>query len=445
MQGVDLLSVESEKVVLSSILMDNTSLYKAGMLKVSDFSTDIHRQMFQTMQGIIAQGGAVDHVVLHSQFNQDGKENFANYLLAFDDGLIYSDIDHHVKQIRTASQRRRMIAVLRAALAQAEDLSEENADVVAVTHERLMEIASDSIASSAKRISDFSAAVYESVRKMRERGTALLGLSTGIPELDRRTTGLRRGEYVVIGAVAGDGKTAYALQIIVNNLANSIPVLMFSQEMSKESVLQRCIPQITEGQITARKLRNPADLFESEYKIFTGTRATVDTWPLWVNDASSVHITEMIAQSHMMIQRHAIKLIVVDYLQLVKADAKDRYDKVSKVSEALRELAKDQKIPVIAISQLSRPNDKIKRRPSLFDLRESGQIEQDAHLVLLLYRPLNKSGWFTGEDEVIIAKQREGPVGSIPVVFNQDQLRYVPREKNATAEPTPEEEGWWQK
>jgi replicative DNA helicase len=162
-------------------------------------------------------------------------------------------------------------------------------------------------------------------------------------------------------------------------------------------------------------------------KVFRETQAVIDTWPLWVNDATSLDIGQLAAHAQMMIRREKIKLIAVDYLQLLKAEAQTRYDRVTKVSESLRELAKYTGVPVIVVSQLSRPEDKKIRPPRPFDLKEAGSIENDAHVIIMPYRPQDRDGHFTGEDLIIVGKQREGPTGSVKVRFSTNTLTFDPR------------------
>lgn len=221
--------------------------------------------------------------------------------------------------------------------------------------------------------------------------------------------------------------SSFALQIIVANCVFGVKSLLFSQEMSKEAVLARMIPQAMKTPVPAWKVRSPRTMSPEERKAFMESRTVVDALPLWVNDTSTMHASELISHSHMMVKKHGIQLIVVDYLQLMKADGEKRYDQVSAASGALRELAKTLGVVVIAISQLARPEGKRKSAPGIWDLKASGEIENDAHLVLMPYRPVDKKGNLTGKDSIIIAKQREGAVGRLAVEFNKTRLRFDER------------------
>lgn len=411
-------------------MIENELLYQVGELKPEDFSTEYHREMYRALWAVISQGGTADAVTLSQYLVQQGKPKVGDYIVVFDDGINpVRNIEPHVKEIARTSRRRSIIRALEGAVAQAYDMSESNEDVISVTHDKLLNLASASMVNQSFHVKDFSFQVYEGLRRLAERDTsASLGLTTAVTEVDDLTTGFRPGELAVIGAYTGEGKTAYLEQILAANCYRGVPALMFSQEMSKEQVLIRMIPYLTGGRVTARKLRDPRLMNMAQKVDVENTQSVIDGWPLWVNDASRFDVNEMVAHSHAMIRRYGIRLIGVDYLQLLKASGKDKREQVGNASEALRSLAKSQKVAVVALSQLGRPGDKVKRPPTMFDLKESGEIEEDAHLVLLLYRPVEKDkGTFTRKDFIIVGKQREGPTGSVKVRFNSDMLIFEAR------------------
>lgn len=437
-------ALHAEKVLIQEILFKNDLMYLAESVKPEDLQTDYHRAMFSTMREMILSGRTTDQIALCNQFESEGKKTLSEYVLTFDAIDYCPSIEPRVQEILRASQRRKIVAVLEAALQQARDLSESNADVLSVTQDRLLDLQQRGTESRAVRLADYSDGFYAQVRRIAAHEKGLGAFTTGLVRLDEMTTGLRPKEFVVVGAYTGEGKTSYGVQLIAANCALGAKVLLFSQEMSKEAVLQRIIPQVTDGQIPASKLRNPRRMNGTDQAILQESKEKIDTWQLWVNDASTMHASELVAQAHVMVKKFGIGLVVVDYLQLLRAEGEKRYEQVSNASAALRELAKQQNIAVVAISQLSRPEGKLKRKPTLFDLRESGQIEQDSHLVLFPYRPIDKKGHFTGQDSIIIGKQREGPVGDVPVAFDHSKLMFTPRERESD-EATERQEEWWDK
>ena len=433
-------ALESEKALLQSVLLNNDLFYAIESLTVDDFQTECHRKMFMEIATRIQGGQQVDEVILHDHF---AGSSVGDYILRFD-GLETKRIVPHVDEIRRASQRRRIIHMLEAAVAQSHDMSEENEAVLSVTYDRLLEIQEATRTSKSVRLSEFSEEFYARMERIANDELPSGGITTGLTSLDNMTGGLRVGEYVIVGAYTGEGKTSFATQIIAANCRFGIKSLLFSQEMSKEAVLARIIPQVAKGSLPAWKIRNPKTMVGSDRAIFAESRTVVDSWDMWVNDASTLHASDLVSQAHTMIRKHGIKLVVVDYLQLMKAEGEKRYEQVSNASAALRELAKSQGVVVIAVSQLARPEGKVKRAPSIWDLKQSGEIENDAHLVLFPFRPVDKKGSLTGKDFIIIGKQREGPVGRIPVEFDREKLTFVSRGDDG--EPQDEsEEGWWNK
>lgn len=438
-------ALDSEKIVLQSVLLKNELLYLAEAVKPDDLQTDYHRKMFAVIREKIMAGESVDEIVLYEYFRAHSTNGIADYVYDFNSATLTYNIEPHVQEIIRASQRRKIVSTLELALSQAKDLSEDNASVLSLAQDRLLDLQEHGATSKAVRVADFTEAYYSQVDRIANHERGLGAFTTGITRLDDFTTGLRPKEYIVIAGYTGEGKSSYAIQLIAANCALGGKVLLFSQEMSKEAVLQRFIPQVTNGTLPAYKLRNPRKMNGTDRAILLESKAVMDKWPLWVNDASAMHASELVAQAHVMIRKHGVGLIVVDYLQLMKAHGEKRYEQVSNASAALRELAKGQNVVVVALSQLSRPEGKIKRKPSLFDLRESGQIEQDSHLVLFTYRPVDKKGNLTGDDSIIIGKQREGPVGSIPVVFDKSKLMFMPRDSSSDQETQEQEEQWFQK
>ena len=426
-------ALQSEKVILEMVLLDNEQFYQLDRIQPDDFQNGDHRQIFVALRERVQAGDQVDHVTLHQLFESAGKSHIANLVIDLDRGFVGNQkIESHVQEVLRASHRRQIIKTLEAAVAQARDFSEDNESVLAVTYDRLLDIQDFGRSSKSLRVSDFSDAFYARVERIANQQAGVGGFTTGIAALDEMTTGFRLGEYIIVGAYTGEGKSSYVIQVIAENCRAGVKVLLFSQEMSKDAVLARVIPQVAD--IPAWKLRNPRKMVGSDRAVFAESKAIVDGFNLWVNDASTLHASELVSHAHTMVRKHGIKLIVVDYIQLMKAEGDKRYDQVSAASGALRELAKSQNVVVIAVSQLARPEGKIKRAPTMFDLKASGELENDAHLILFPWRPVDKQG-YTAKDFIIIGKQREGPVGRVPVVFDRERLMFNSRQEEGSQEP----------
>jgi replicative DNA helicase len=252
-----------------------------------------------------------------------------------------------------------------------------------------------------------------------------VGLPTGLHGLDENTTGIRDDEYWVIGALPSRGNTVLGVQITATNASQGVPVLFFSHEMTRRQLCRRILPW--ESKIPAYKIRTPKLMTAADVEHLTAVAAKVAQWPMWIVDPEERTAQDLCAIARLYIRRHGVKLIVVDYLQLLQAPGRELRDRVAYASNVLRGIPKREHVPVVALSQMARPKDGNENsRPSMIQLRETSYIEAHAHVVLLLYRPKQDGSW-TGEDEIIIAKQREGILGTQPVVLSRDYVRFLER------------------
>lgn len=420
----------AEKAILGAVLLNSDSFFQCATLKAEDFHLSSHRAVFRAMGDLIRSGSSVDLVTLANKLGSElPKIGDAAYLSSLLDGVPdRPSIENYVQIVSESSRRRRLMAIAETIKIQCEDGSETTADCISLATDRVLELAGTTSQKS-RRISDYSADMFHRVSKIANTPLSDLpiGLPTGIKAIDNRTTGLRPGEFWIVASYTGEGKSIFAVQIIVENVRRNVPVLLFTPEMKRTQVLARIVPQLTDGFVKGRHLRDPRHMTASQLARFEQTQQIMDQWPLWVNDSSSVESGMLYAHAMAMVRQHKVRLVVVDYLQLVKGRGDSRYDRVSEVSNSLRELAKNADVPILAVSQIARPENREKRTPRIFDLKESGSIEQDAHVILLPYRPQEKDGRYTGEDVIIIGKQREGPTGSIPVRFDSLTLTFQPR------------------
>lgn len=422
----------AEKAILGQLLLNNDSFYRCGKIQIEDFSTDATRTIFHRIATRISGGQSVDLVTLVAELDERkelAKVGNVGFVASLIEGVPERPhVDEYVRIVRDLSTRRRLVNACQSAVAQAYDGSETVSDCLSLMNDRLLAIAGKHKDGNSVKLSDFTFDVYDAIEKTSLMDPYVsIGLTSSIPQLDEITTGLRPGELWILGSWTGSGKTALLTQIMVENLKRNVPVQLFTQEMTRKQFAYRMIPQAMDGKVSARELRNPRHLSTAQLRLIRESQSIIDSWPLWINDAATLDIAELVASSHMAVHRHNVQLIGVDYLQLLSAPGESRYDRVSKVSGALRELAKTLNVPLVVVSQLSRPETKEKRAPRLFDLKESGQVENDAHVILFPFRPEDKEGHYTGDDVIIIAKQREGPTGAIRVEFNRQVLRFDSR------------------
>jgi replicative DNA helicase len=239
------------------------------------------------------------------------------------------------------------------------------------------------------------------------------------------TTGIRPGETWALGGRTGDG-TSLALQIAAANCRRDVAVGYFSIEMSKNEMLQRLWSH--EGKIPFGYIRSPRCIGTDMRSQVQRAMATVGSWPLFVAEDGSLSLQKLVAKARLLIRQEKLGLLVVDYVQQISAIAPNERERITKISGQIRALAKDTGVPILAVSQLNRPKDRNQNeRPNKFSMKESGSLENDANTILLIYRPMDDFGRPTGDDEIVIAKQRHGPVGNEAVRFDSRTMTFFER------------------
>jgi replicative DNA helicase len=423
-------TLDAERVVLGAVIDSNSLAFEsAALLKPEDFAEDRHRRIFCRLIEMAQAGKPIDLISLtHAMTGANEIEDCGGvaYISDLDRGLVRrSSITHHAGIVLDCAKRRRLVWACEAAIERACDSGIEISDSSQAISDALLEIEARSADEAFQSVARFSDDVFASIGRMRERTEALIGLTTGIDSLDLITTGLRPGELWLLGGWPGEGKSSLALQLVSANIAKETPVALFTVEMDRAQVLTRIWAQ--HGNLPFDRLRDPRRLSADEFERLHRVKTEVSKMPLYVDDSSSITIDELAARARLMVRRHNIRLVVIDYIQLIDGNGKDERQRVSRISRALRELAKEG-VPVLALSQLSRPKDgNLNTRPNKFSLKESGSLEADAHTVLLIYRPVDQQGQPFGEDEIIVAKQRNGPWSIEPVWFDKGTLVYRER------------------
>ena len=424
-------SVDAERSVLGGVLLDANAYEEAAALGLtaSDFSLDSHRHIYTRMVELAESSRPIDTITLaeelerHKELKTVGDVGYVSGLL---DGVPdRPSIKHYVKIVREKADLRKLIHACNATVAASSDGSSLR-ECIAELNERLLQIQTGSDDAPAERVVKFSDQVYTDWQRLADSDAELIGLPTSIEALDLATTGIRPGELWLVAGRTGDGKTALALQIAAANCRSGIPTGLFSIEMSKDDLLQRLWSH--EGRIPFQSIRNPRRIVPEMRARIKQAMIEVGVWPLFVVEDGSLSIQRLTAKAKLMIRQEKIRLLIVDYLQLVSAPAKDERERLTKISNQLRALAKETGVPIVAISQLNRPRDGNQNaRPNKFSLKESGNLENDAHVILLTYRPVDDYGQPTGEDELIIAKQRHGPVSNERVFFEPKTLTFHER------------------
>jgi replicative DNA helicase len=426
-------NLDAERSILGAILLDNHALNPAvEKLKTDDFFLDPHRRIFERMIALAEAQQAIDLVTLTEDLHRSGGLEAAGgaaYLAQLVDGVPrISNIEHYARIVKEKSMLRNLahtaLAIQERALA-----AEEDADAILDNAESsIFELADDRIRAGLIGVKDLVRDNWTRIEKVFMGGRQITGLATGYPELDRETAGLQPSELIILAARPSMGKTALALNIAENvAVRNRQTVAVFSLEMSKESLLLRLLA--SHAHVDAHKFRTGFVKHDDWKKVSESLNELADA-PLWIDDSASASVLEMAAKARRLARDKNLALVVVDYLQLVTARGRfgNRNEEVSSISRALKAMAKELKVPVLVLSQLTRGPEKDKRDPQLADLRESGAIEQDADVVLFINRPdfFNKEApeEERNKTKLIIGKQRNGPTGVLHFVFNNRFTRF---------------------
>jgi replicative DNA helicase len=421
---------EVERSILGSILL-NDALYdeasSAGLV-AEDFALDSHRRIFRGMYSLAESSRPIDMITLieeldrHKDLQAIGDVGYVSSLL---DGVPdRSSIRHYVRIVKEGAARRKLIHACNATEKGLHDQS-TSGDAIEYLTEQILQIQTGSDEAPAYRVIEFSDPAYAEWLRLADSTSDLIGLSTGIGALDLATTGIREGERWVYTGRTGDGKTNLALQTVAENCREGIPVAMFSIEMKKEALLQRL--WASEALVDYNHIRFPRYLPPDTKKKIEQAMVEVAKWPLFIVEESAISLSKLVAKARLLMRHEKVKLNVVDYVQLVSTAGKDERERLTKISHGLMALAKDSGVPVIELSQLSRPKEgNENQRPTIYNLKESGSIEQDADVVVLIYRPVDDRKLKTGEDELIVGKQRGG-VTSVEKVRFTNFLRFKER------------------
>ena len=433
--SVDALThVDAERTVLGCAMLDTTALYRIlPLLRSEDFSLDSHRRIYHVIAKLAEAGKPVDVLTVTDALTEQGQLESVGgvaYLASLDDQVTSSlasvtNVEHYAEKILDKSRRRQAHAAGARLTSATEDPSVSTDECLQLVQESLLQIEAASGRTTARHVRDFMPEVLREL-ETQSQNQGLVGMTTGINSLDVATGGIRSCELWTIGALPGKGKTALGVQIVLANGAARTPTLVFSLEMQDLEIGKRFLA--AKSSCPAMQIRNPQTMKRDRWSELLETAAEIAECPIYVDDRGSLKIQELLASARLYIRRHGVKLVVVDYLRLVDAPGRDLRDRVGYVANVLRQLAKSERIGVVLLSQLRRPEGGINARPTMLDLKESGDIEAHSHVVLLPYLPAADDGRpIPDEQLLIIGKNRNGGVGSLPVYFDERRLQFVDR------------------
>ena len=432
-------SLDAERTILGAVLLDNHAYSEAASsIRADDFALTAHQRVFARMGELIDRNHVVDIVTLAEELSRRKEIESVGgvaWLASLTEGLPRRlTIEEYVRIVKDKSLLRQLINICSGAITRAADQSEEALDVLNAAETSLLEVTEKGITRGFSSVHDIVAGSFKTIDNLYKEGREITGLATHLTEFDRMTSGLQKSELIIIAARPSMGKTALAINIAQNAAIQSGKIVaVFSLEMSKESLLRRMLA--SEATVDSVKIQKGFLLREDRDKLTAALERLVEA-RIFVDDTPGISLTEMRAKARRLRQSAGgLDLVVIDYLQLMSAGGmgpaarryENRTQEVSAISRGLKALAKELDIPVMALSQLSRASEQRSgdKKPILSDLRESGSIEQDADVVAFIHRDSYYNRDSSGEPdpdsenkaEIIIAKQRNGPTGSIEVAW----------------------------
>jgi replicative DNA helicase len=437
-------NVDAEKTILGAILLDNAAHAEAAeKLESEDFSLDSHKRIFLRMTELMNEQRAVDIVTLAnelSRYKEIESVGGVAYLASLTEGLpLRPVIEEYIRIVKDKSLLRRLMMICSAAIARAADQSETALDVLGAAETELLQASERGITRGLMPLDQIVANSFGTIDNLYKESREVTGLRTWYDDFDRLTSGLQKGELIIIAARPSMGKTALAINLAQNAaIRGQAKVAVFSLEMSKESLLRRMLA--SQAGVDQRKLQTGFLGGEDKGKLQHALEQLVES-QIFIDDTAGSSLAEMRAKARRLRQTAGgLDLVVVDYLQLMSASLpsaggkryENRTQEVSAISRGLKALAKELEVPVVALSQLSRASERRgeDKRPMLSDLRESGSIEQDADVVAFIHREAyyNRTEEMSEADkarsEIIIAKQRNGPTDTIQLYFNSSLTRF---------------------
>ncbi|AMO87397.1 replicative DNA helicase [Solibacillus sp. FSL W7-1472] len=436
---------EAEQSVIGAVFLEPQALITASEIVIADdFYHIAHQKIFQTMLNLSDQGKAIDLVTVTEELS-------AKKELEDIGGLSYitelasavptaANIAHYAKIVEEKAILRRLIRVASKIADDGYTREDEVEILLAEAEKKMLEVSNRKNAGDFKHVKDVLVQTFDNIEQLQSREGDVTGIPTGFRDLDKMTAGFQRNDLIIVAARPSVGKTAFAL-----NVAQSVAVkarenvAIFSLEMGADQLVMRML--CAEGNIDAQRLRTGA-LETEDWSKLTMAMGSLSNSGIYIDDSPGVRMTDIRAKCRRLAKENGLGMIMIDYLQLILGSGKpgeNRQQEVSEISRSLKGLARELKVPIIALSQLSRGVEQRQdKRPMMSDLRESGSIEQDADIVAFLYRDdyYDKESESKDIIEIIIAKQRNGPTGTVSLAFRKEYNKFL----NLEFTPPPREE-----
>jgi len=425
-------NAEAERTVLGAILVDNAAFNSAAeILARDDFYREAHRRIFDAMAALSEKSQPIDVVTLKDELQRTGTLDAvggAAYLGSLVEGVPrLTNVEQWSRIIKEKSVLRSLIHTGNRIVQSCYEGEDDAAQLLDRAEKAIFDIAERRLRQGFVGIREIVKESFRTIDQLSQSKELVTGLPTGFVGIDERTTGLQKGDLIIVAARPSMGKTSFCLNVAQHaSQKTGETVGVFSLEMSKEQLVLRML--CSEARVDSHKLRT-GHLQEKDWARLANAYATLSNARIFIDDSASLTPLEVRAKCRRLKAEHGLGLVMIDYLQLMNIGGRieNRQQEIASISRSLKGLAKELNCPVIALSQLSRaPEARTEKRPQLADLRESGAIEQDADIVMFIYREevYRPSPENTGLAELIVAKQRNGPIGTTELVFIKDFTRF---------------------
>jgi replicative DNA helicase len=434
-------NLDAERSVLGACLIDREAIARVVevITEASIFYRQAHQYIFETMMRLHDKNEPVDLITLSNELRRLGRfeeVGGSDYLIELTEVVpTAANVEHYARIVRERALRRELIHAGTEIVQMAHESADEIDQIVDRAEQSVFAISNRTVSGDfvpLKRVLDNTFERFESIYEGRHN---VVGIPTGYRDLDAMTGGLQRANFIIIAARPSMGKTAFAMNIAQNVAVNQrMPVAVFSMEMSKEELGTRML--CSEAQIEGERIKT-GHIHDSDWRRLAKVMNYLSDAPLYIDDTAGLTMTEIAAKCRRLKKNHGLDMVLIDYIQLIRGSGKNdanRTQELSEISRQLKFLCKEINAPVIALSQLSRGvESRTDKRPMLSDLRESGAIEQEADLVMMIYRDEyyeKEHSEKKGIAEIIIAKQRSGPTGTVELHFHRQFVRFLSLERH---------------
>ena len=439
--------LDAEQSVLGAVLLDPQAITRVlDFLQAEDFYRDNNAQIYRAALRLFAEGEPIDNVTVAAELQKQGVlerlGGRAQLAVLQESVPTAANAEYYARIVKEKAYKRRLIEAGARVAALGFDPAIEADQALNEAQASIYSIADDRIRTDFERLYDLLRPAMDRIDAQMVSGSGVIGVPTGFLDLDRLTNGFKPSDLVIVAGRPSMGKTSWALNVALHAAVDhKVPVAIFSLEMSKEQLVERLL--CAEAKIDSQRMHRGL-LSESEHERLAMALGPLGDAPIFIDESPSLDELSVLLKARQIKLRENVGLIVLDYLQLMqgrhRGDDSNRVQEVSQISRSLKALARELKVPVLAISQLSRaPEQRPDKRPILSDLRESGSLEQDADVVLFIFRPeYYKPEEKPGRAEIIIAKHRNGPTGMVELLFRRDQTLFYnlearrPEPENAT-------------